>query len=166
MGYLSERPYACRCFEIGYGLDGGGYEVESAPEWGANVVRWEDPSHDYFPFYDYGDSRGGDTVLIASVNDVYGWQEFPSIVRESADSALVLVTRGENLGSDHDCWACTPAWEYEDQEDQRSTCERCEATGLVDSPCTRWALYRRVDVDYSRTDYGVPLPLETGVDPE
>lgn len=98
--YFDEnRPHHLRAFEIGYGLDGGGYTVEECEDFGDvyKVAIWESPDCDYFPFME---CRHAEVDLL--VFDMNNWPEWPK--RGTVGGThYALIESGSVNDSDRDC---------------------------------------------------------------
>jgi len=98
-----------RRINIGYGLDGGGYSFEEAPErLGGAVMVWTDPDLDYLGLSDIMPSQdfyGLSCPVFAFAPNSGHFRPFdyPDTYEDDEGDIYKLVTQGSFNETDHDC---------------------------------------------------------------
>jgi len=96
-------PARLKELSVGYGMDGGGYEFEDAPEpLGGAVVVWGDPDLDYLGLQDEDRDCPVDLFAFAPNSGHFPRHEFPKSFKEG-DQRYVRVNQGDLPESQPEC---------------------------------------------------------------
>lgn len=135
-----ERDEWADSWTYGYDLDGGGYAFErtNIPGLEGDVLMWDDPDPDYFPF-GTDETEGGfyRHSLVTLYVDIGVAEQWPESF-ETGYGTMVRLSVGCVYDSEHEC-LCR-GWNGEDDE-PHPDCERCEGEGYLDSPGGTFAWY-------------------------